>query len=105
MDLGDAEKRPRCGIHTKAGLWTSHSGTYLSGSVPIRHSFHLIGFARSVTAKQTLGKAVPLLLVEARVQRLGCVGELLSVVGALDLTIGVLSDFVEHIDRAMLLGA
>src|SRR5450756_2868157 len=81
--------RPVCGHRTLP------VGTAYGGKVPTRSSFRLIGFALSATAKQTLGKAVLLLLVEARVQRLGRVGEFLSVVGTLDLTIGVLSQFIE----------
>src|ERR1035438_653508 len=80
-------------------------GRPYKGKLPVRHSFHLVSVALTVAAKQTFGKAVLLLLVEARVQRLGSVGELLSVVGTLDLGIGILSHFIERIEGAMLLSA
>jgi hypothetical protein len=63
------------------------------GSGSIRHSFHLISVALTLTvsAKETLCKSALLLLVEARVQWLGGIGEFLLIVGTLDLGIGVLS--------------
>src|SRR5471030_808126 len=67
--------------------------------------FQLTGFALTVIAKQNFGKAALLLRVEASVQLLGSVGEFLSVVGTLDLGIGVLSHFIQCVERAVLLRA
>src|SRR5437660_8905583 len=60
----------------------------------------LIG-AVAVNAKQILGEAPLLLIVETGIELLGRVGELLPVVGALDLSIGVLAHLLDDVDGAV----
>jgi hypothetical protein len=56
------------GVRTEAGFGDMVPlGHPLLGSLSIRDSFRLISFALAVSAKEILGKAALLLLVEARV--------------------------------------